>query len=65
MAYNPALLFGFNCYAFFIMYIAGFYQHTYTLALVPSIGLVVDDAIVVMENIFSKIENGLDPISGV
>ena len=35
------------------------YLHYY---LVLSIGLVVDDAIVVMENIFSKIENGLDPI---
>ncbi|URW79219.1 efflux RND transporter permease subunit [Xiashengella succiniciproducens] len=49
--------------AFFIMYIAGFSINILTLlALVLSIGLVVDDAIVVMENIFSKIENGLDPI---
>src|SRR5690606_6023409 len=48
---------------FFIMYIAGFSINILTLlALVLSIGLVVDDAIVVMENIFSKIENGLDPI---
>lgn len=49
--------------AFFIMYIAGFSINILTLlALVLSIGLVVDDAIVVMENIFSKIEDGLDPI---
>ena len=48
--------------AFFIMYIAGFSINILTLlAVVLSIGLVVDDAIVVMENIYSKIEKGMDP----
>ena len=32
------------------------------LAIVLAVGLVVDDAIVVTENIFQKVENGLDPI---
>ncbi len=31
------------------------------LGLVLAIGLVVDDAIVVIENIYSKIEKGIDP----
>ncbi|MCL2072728.1 MAG: efflux RND transporter permease subunit [Marinilabiliaceae bacterium] len=49
--------------AFFIMYIAGFTINILTLlAVVLSIGLVVDDAIIVMENIFKKIESGMDPI---
>ncbi len=48
--------------AFFIMYIAGFSINILTLlAIVLSIGLVVDDAIVVMENIYTKIERGMDP----
>jgi multidrug efflux pump len=48
--------------AFFIMYIAGFSINILTLlAIVLSIGLVVDDAIVVMENIYTKIEKGMDP----
>jgi len=48
---------------FFIMYIAGFSINVLTLlAIVLATGLVVDDAIVVMENIYHKIEAGLDPI---
>ncbi len=48
--------------SFFIMYIAGFSINILTLlAVVLSIGLVVDDAIVVMENIYSKIERGVPP----
>lgn len=47
---------------FFIMYMAGFSINVLTLlGIVLSIGLVVDDAIVVLENIYSKIENGEDP----
>ena len=49
--------------AFFIMYIAGFTINILTLlAIVLAIGLVVDDAIVVMENIFTKIEQGMTPL---
>jgi len=49
--------------AFFIMYIAGYTINVLTLlAIVLAIGLVVDDAIVVMENIYVKIENGMDPL---
>jgi len=48
--------------SFFIMFIAGFSINILTLlALVLSIGLVVDDAIVVMENIYTKIERGMNP----
>lgn len=48
--------------AFFIMYAAGFTINILTLlAIVLAIGLVVDDAIVVMENIYTKIEQGMDP----
>ncbi len=48
--------------SFFIMYAAGFTINILTLlALVLAIGLVVDDAIVVMENIYSKIEKGMAP----
>lgn len=47
---------------FFIMYLAGFSINILTLlAIVLSIGLVVDDAIVVMENIYTKIERGVSP----
>ena len=47
---------------FFIMYIAGFSINILTLvALVLAIGLVCDDAIVVLENIYSKIEEGMSP----
>lgn len=49
--------------AFFIMYIAGFSINVLTLlGLVLSIGLVVDDAIVVLENIYKKIEEGMSPV---
>ncbi len=49
--------------AFFIMYLAGFSINVLTLlGIVLAIGLVVDDAIVVLENIYTKIENGLSPI---
>lgn len=45
---------------FFIMWAAGFSINVLTLlALVLAIGLVVDDAIVVMENIYKKIESGM------
>jgi multidrug efflux pump len=48
--------------SFFIMYIMGFSINVLTLlALVLAIGLVVDDAIVMMENIYVKIESGLKP----
>ena len=46
--------------AFTMMYAAGFSINTLTLlAMVLAIGLVVDDAIVVLENIFRNMENGL------
>jgi len=49
--------------SFFIMYIAGFTLNVLTLlAIVLSIGLVVDDAIVMMENIYVKIEQGMTPL---
>jgi multidrug efflux pump len=48
---------------FFMMYIFGFSINILTLlAIVLSIGLVVDDAIVVMENIYQKIEQGMTPL---
>lgn len=48
--------------SFFIMYVSGFTINVLTLlALVLAIGLVVDDAIVVLENIYSKIEEGYSP----
>lgn len=48
--------------SFFIMYAAGFTINILTLlAVVLAIGLVVDDAIVVMENIYTKIEKGMNP----
>ena len=48
--------------SFFIMYIAGFTINVLTLlAIVLAIGLVVDDAIVMMENIYVKIEQGMTP----
>src|SRR5215212_5787372 len=48
--------------AFFIMYLAGFTINVLTLlAIVLATGLVVDDGIVVTENIFKKIEEGMDP----
>jgi multidrug efflux pump len=48
--------------AFALIALAGFTVNTLTLlALVLAIGLVVDDAIVVLENIFRHIEEGLTP----
>lgn len=46
--------------AFFVMYISGFSINVLTLlGIVLAIGLVVDDAIVVLENIYTKIESGM------
>ncbi|GAA4414784.1 efflux RND transporter permease subunit [Nibrella viscosa] len=48
--------------AFFIMYAFGFSINVLTLlGIVLAIGLVVDDAIVVLENIYTKIEEGMSP----
>jgi len=48
---------------FFIMYIAGFSINILTLlGIVLATGLVVDDAIVVLENIYHKVEGGLNAI---
>ena len=47
----------------FVMYVAGFSINVLTmLAIVLAIGLVVDDAIVVLENIYAKMEKGLPSI---
>ena len=47
--------------AFFIMYMAGFSINVLTLlAIVLATGLVVDDGIVVTENIFKKMEQGMN-----
>ncbi len=49
---------------FALMALAGFTINTLTLlALVLAIGLVVDDAIVVLENIYRHIEEGLSPFA--
>ncbi|EYF06870.1 efflux RND transporter permease subunit [Chondromyces apiculatus] len=49
--------------AFFIMYVLGFSINILTLVgLVLAIGLVCDDAIVVLENIYGKIEQGIPPL---
>ncbi len=49
--------------AFAIMYMLGFSVNTLTLlAMVLAIGLVVDDAIVMLENIYRYIEEGLSPV---
>ncbi len=48
--------------AFFIMYLCGFSINVLTmLAIVLSVGLVVDDAIVMTENIYIRIERGMRP----
>ncbi len=48
--------------AFFVMYVADFSINVLSmLAVVLAVGLVVDDAIVVTENIYVKIENGMLP----
>ncbi len=49
--------------AFFIMYFMGYSINVLTLlAIVLATGLVVDDGIVVTENIYKKIEDGLSPM---
>lgn len=49
---------------FFIMYLCGFSINVLTLlAIVLATGLVVDDGIVVTENIFKKVEEGMSPIA--
>ncbi|MBQ5370089.1 MAG: efflux RND transporter permease subunit, partial [Bacteroidaceae bacterium] len=48
--------------AFFIMYLCGFSINVLSmLAIVLSVGLVVDDAIVMTENIYLRIERGMRP----
>lgn len=48
---------------FFLMYLFGFSINVLTmLGIVLAIGLVVDDAIVVLENIYTKIESGMNPL---
>jgi multidrug efflux pump len=48
--------------AFFIMYLFGFSINILTLlAIVLATGLVVDDGIVVTENIYKKVEGGMEP----
>lgn len=48
--------------AFFVMYVSGFSINVLTmLAVVLSVGLVVDDAIVMTENIYIRIERGMKP----
>src|SRR5690606_4082850 len=48
--------------AFALMYAMGFTVNTLTLlSMVLAIGLVVDDAIVVLENVHRHIENGMEP----
>ena len=48
--------------SFFVLYLCGFSINVLTLlAMVLAIGLVVDDAIVIVENIYHKIENGMAP----
>ncbi|MEO8160654.1 MAG: efflux RND transporter permease subunit, partial [Arenimonas sp.] len=50
--------------AFGVMYLLGFTINTLSLlAMVLAIGLVVDDAIVMLENIFRNVENGMAPMA--
>ncbi len=49
--------------SFFIMYICGFSINVLSmLAVVLAVGLVVDDAIVMTENIYIRIERGMEPV---
>jgi multidrug efflux pump len=49
--------------SFFVMYLAGYSINVLTLlGIVLAIGLVVDDAIVVLENIYTKVEDGMSPL---
>jgi len=50
--------------AFAVMYFLNFTINTLSmLAMVLAIGLVVDDAIVMLENIFRNVEHGMDPMT--
>lgn len=52
--------------AFFIMYVCGFSINVLSmLAIVLAVGLVVDDAIVMTENIYIRIERGMKPLRPV
>jgi multidrug efflux pump len=52
------------CATFGVIYFLGYTINTMTLlAVVLAIGLVVDDAIVMLENVFRHIEEGLSPIA--
>jgi hydrophobe/amphiphile efflux-1 (HAE1) family protein len=56
----PVSIFG----AFWVISAAGFSINVLTLlGIVLAIGLVVDDAIVVLENIYAKLEKGEDPVT--
>lgn len=47
---------------FFVLYLVGFSINVLTLVgIILAIGLVVDDAIVMLENIYTKIEQGMPP----
>lgn len=49
--------------AFFVMYLANFSINVLTLlGLVLAIGIVVDDAIVMLENIYAKVERGMNSL---
>ena len=49
--------------SFFVMYVAGFSINVLSmLAVVLAVGLVVDDAIVMTENIYVRIERGMKPM---
>jgi multidrug efflux pump len=49
--------------AFFVIWVLGFSINVLTLlGIVLAVGLVVDDAIVVLENIYRHIENGMQPL---
>jgi multidrug efflux pump len=49
--------------AFFLIYLAGFTVNVLTLlGLVLAIGLVVDDAVIVLENVYRRIEQGIEPM---
>ncbi|MBS1537929.1 MAG: efflux RND transporter permease subunit [Bacteroidetes bacterium] len=49
--------------SFFVMYVMDFSINVLTLlGIVLATGLVVDDAIVVLENIYSKVEDGMDAL---
>lgn len=50
--------------AFIVLWVMGFSINLLTLlALVLAIGLVVDDAIVVLENVYKRIEHGVPPLA--